>query len=320
MRRIAAVLIVLAMSAHPSRTSAAPATQAAGPVKAQMELNQQFYYVGEPLNVRISVANSGTSEVPNPVKGKLFGAFSVADSEGKRLEPKSTPQAQEPARPAKLAANEAYGGVVDLSQMYPQLRSKGRYSIRWTADGVSADEIIISIIPKFEPSKDYTARVETEEGSIVFDLLKRTSPIAVKAFVDLANAGFYDGLLIYEARGDQLISGGDPTGTGRGQATLRYPAEFSAAPVVVGSVLLKPAGLAPPANSSQFVITLQPQAGWVGQFTALGHVIEGLDVVRKISNVPTADPPSHKPLKDIHTLHVTIQEKGAPAPPSAGGK
>jgi cyclophilin family peptidyl-prolyl cis-trans isomerase len=318
MRRIAAVMVVLALASLLGRPIAAPSGPAAGPVKAQIELNQQFFYIGEPMSVRISVSNGGAAEVANPVKSALFGAFTVADAQGKRLEPAAKPSAQEPTRPAKLAPNAFYGAVVDLSQMYPQLRSKGRFSIKWSADGVSSDEIVVTIIPKFDPSKDYTARVETEQGTFVIDLLKRTAPIAVKAFVDLANAGFYDGLLFHEARGDQMIGGGDPTGTGRGQAPLRFPAELAAVPIVTGTVVMKPAGLAPPANSSQFVISLQPQPSWIGQFTVMGQVIDGLDTVRKISNVATSDPPNFKPLKDVHTLHVTIEEKGSPARTATG--
>ena len=318
MRRIAVVMVVCALGALSSLVSAAPANPASGTVKAQMELNQQFYYLGEPLNVRIAISNAGSSEVANPVKSALFGAFTVKDASGKRLEPAAKPEAQEPSRPAKLAPQAFYGAALDLSQLYPQLRTRGRYAIKWSADGVSSDEVVVTVIPRFEPSKDYVARVETEMGTFVIDLLKRTAPIAVKAFVDLANAGFYDGLVIHEVRGDQVIGGGDPTGSGHGQAPLRYPAELSAVPIITGSVLLKPAGLAPPANSSQFVVTLQPQAGWIGQFTVLGQVIDGLDVVRKISNVPTSDAPSFRPLTDVHTVHVTIQEKGVPAPQPTG--
>lgn len=324
MRRIAAVMVVLTLGAFVAGAAAAPAKPArpqkpaTGGVGVLMELNQQFYYIGEPLNVRVSISNNGASEVSNPVKGALFGAFSVADSEGKRFEPQAKPEAQEPSRPAKLAPKSFYGAVVDLSQMYPQLRSKGRYTIGWSADGVASDEIVVTVIPKFDPSKDYIARVETEQGAFVIELLKRTSPIAVKAFVDLANAGFYDGLLLHEARTDQVVGGGDPTGSGGGQAPILYPAELAAIPVVAGSVLLKPAGLAPPANSSQFVITLRPEPGWTGQFTIVGQVVDGLEIVRKISNVPTSDKPKYRPLKDIHTVHVTIQEKVAPAGPSTG--
>lgn len=318
MRRIAAVGVVLALEALAARAAAPPATDTAGSVRATMELRQHFYYIGDPLTVRIAISNNGGSEVANPVKGPLFASFSVSDAQGKRLAPQAKPEAQEPSRPAKLAPSEFYGATVELSRMYPQLKSKGKYSIRWGADGVSSDEIVVTVIPKFDPSKDYAARIETEEGPFVIDLLKRTAPIAVKTFVDLANAGFYDGLLLHEARADQVVGGGDPTGTGGGQAPILYPAELAAIPIVAGSVLLKPAGLAPPANSSQFVIALRPEPGWIGQFTVMGQVVDGLDIVRKISNVPTSDRPKYKPLKDIHTVRVTIQEKAPPTGPLTG--
>jgi len=316
MRRIAAAVVVIALGALVAPAATPPVKATAGAVRATMELKQQFYYVGEPLTVRIAISNNGGAEVPNPVTSPLFNSFAVADAQGKRFAPQAKPEAQEPSRPAKLAPSEFYGAAVDLSQMYPQLRSKGRFSIRWSADGVSSDEIVVTVIPKFDPSKDYIARVETEDGEFVIDLLKRSAPIAVKAFVDLANAGFYDGLLIHEARAGQVIGAGDPTGTGGGQAPMLYPAELAAIPVVAGTVLLRPAGLAPPSNSSQFVITLRPEPGWIGQFTVMGQVVGGLEIVRKLSNVPTSDRPKYKPLKDVHTVHVTIQEKTAPTGPA----
>jgi cyclophilin family peptidyl-prolyl cis-trans isomerase len=313
MRRNPAAVIVTFLAALTALAFAAPATAPPGSVKAVMELKQQFYYIGDPLLVRLSITNGSGSEVANPVKSPLFSSFSVTDPQGKKISPESKPDAQEPTRPAKLAPSEFYGAAVDLSQMYPQLKTKGKYSIRWSADGVSSDEIVVSVIPKFDPSKDYVARVETEQGQFVIDLLKKSAPIAVKTFVDLANAGFYDGLLFHEARANQVIGGGDPTGTGEGQAPILYPAELTAVPIVAGSVVLKPAGLAPPANSSQFVISLRPEPGWIGQFTVVGQVVDGLDIVRKISNVETSDRPKFRPLKDVHTIHVTIQEKGAAA-------
>ncbi len=320
MRRIAAVITMIALGESGALAAAPPARASSGLVRATMELKQQFYYVNEPMSVRVSISNEGAQEVANPVKSPLFTAFSVADAQGKRLEPQAKPQAQEPSRPPKLAPNEFYGAAVDLSQMYPQLRSKGKYTIRWSADGVSSDEILVTIIPKFDPSKDYVAKVETEQGTFTVDLLKRIAPIAVKSVVDLANAGFYDGLLLHETRPDQLIAGGDPTGTGGGQAPLLYPAELAAIPIVAGSVIMKPAGLAPPANSSQFIVVLQPQPNWIGQFTVVGQVADGMDIVRRISNVPSSEKPKFRPLKDIHTVHVTIQEKGAPQASSSDAK
>lgn len=318
MRRTACVMVVLGLAVLIAGAADTPSNPQASGVKALLELNQQFYYAGDPLNVRVTIANNGTAVVTNPVKSSILGSFVVSDDDGKKLTLQSKPEAQEPSRPAKLESKAFYGAIADLSQMYPQIRSKGRYTIRWSADGVVSDEVVVAVIPKFDPSKDYLARVETEEGAFVIDLHKRSAPIAVKAFVDMANAGFYDGLLFHQTRADQAVGGGDPTGTGGGQAPIRYPAELAAIPIVAGSVVLKPAGLAPPANSSQFIISLRPEPTWLGQFTVLGQVVEGLDVVRKISNVPNSGRPNSKPLKDIHTRKITIQEKVPAGGPSTG--
>ncbi len=320
MRRIAAVMLAFGLAVLVSRAADTPPTQQAAGVKALLELNQQFYYVGDPLSVRVTIANTGAAEVQNPVKSPVLSSFSVADADGKRLPLQGKTDAQEPSRPSKLAPKAFYGAIADLSQLHPQIKSKGRYTIRWSADGVVSDELVVTVIPKFDPSKEYAARVETEEGAFVIDLNKRTAPIAVKTFVDLANAGFYDGLLLHQTRGDQAVGGGDPTGTGGGQAPIRYPAELAAIPIVAGSVLLKPAGLAPPANSSQFIVALRPEPTWIGQFTVVGQVVEGLEIVRKISNVPNSDRPNYRPLKDIHTLRISVQEKTPPGGPATGAK
>ena len=293
---LAALVVLVSLAAAP-----------ADGVKAVLELDQNFYYVGDPFLVKISIGNEGTAEASNPVKGGLVDGFEVQSS-GKKLDPAGKAGASEPARPAKLAPKAFYGTVVDLTQMYPQLKNAGSYRVRWSADGVTSEAIELKIIPKFDPTKDYQAQVDTEEGSFVIDLLEARSPVAVKAFVDLANAGFYDGLIFHDVRPDQAVAGGDPSGTGAGQAPFRFPAELSALPVLAGTVLLKPAGLAPPANSSQFMIALRPEPRWTGQFTVLGQVIQGLDVVKKISNVPS-EKPSFRPTKEIHTLRVKIVEK-----------
>ena len=310
---LAAFAAGLALAATPSKP--APA----GDVKATLELNQQFFYMGDPFPVRLTITNLGSAEVTNPIKGGVIPAFQVSSADGKRLDASGKPDAAEPSRPAKLAPKAFYGAIVDLSQAYPQLKSRGTFTLKWSADGISSDEVVVHVIPKFDASKDYTAKVDTEEGSFVIDLLKQTAPIAVKAFVDTANAGFYDGLLIHEVRPEQLIAGGDPTGSGGGQGPLRYPAELSAVPVVAGTVVLKPAGLAPPANASQFIVSLRPEPKWTAQFTVLGQVVDGLDVVKRIANAPNMDRPTFRPVKDIHTIRVTIQEKpqaAASAPPA----
>src|SRR5262249_50286441 len=158
----------------------------------------------------------------------------------------------------------------------------------------------------------YEASVDTEQGSFVIDFFPKTAPIAVKAFVDMANSGVYDGMVFYEVRPDWVVSTGDAVGDGSGQPPFLYPQEITPLPVVTGTVVLKPVGVAPPANGSQFMIFLKPEPTLKAQITVLGQVIQGFDVVQKISRLPSsqmASRPYFKPLKDIHIRKVSITEK-----------
>jgi len=282
-------------------------------VKAMLELKDNFLYAGDPFPIRVNIVNDGDKAVPNPVKTAIPEGIEVKVSGGAVLKPSGKSSASEPSRPGKLGVKGFYGTVIDLTEMYPELSKPGRFEVRWAADGVASDTVYAAVIPKYDPTKDYRAKIETDEGFFVMEFFGKNAPLATKAFVDLANAGFYDGLLFHEVRPDWYVGCGDPKGDGTGGAPLRYPAESSGVPVVAGTVLMKPAGAAPPANGSQFIIVLRPETTWTGQFTVFGQVVEGLEVVQKISRLPStqqATRPYFKPLKDIRTLKVTITEKG----------
>lgn len=288
-------------------------------VKAVLELKNNFFYAGDPFPMRVNIVNAGDKPVANPVKTPIAQGIEVKVAGGDVVKPSGKPKASEPSRPDKLGAQGFYGTVLDLAEMYPELGRPGRFEIRWQADGVTSDTIRATVIPKFDPAKEYRARIETDEGAFVIEFFGAKAPLATKAFVDLANAGFYDGLLIHEVRPDWYVGGGDPSGDGSGGAPLRYPAESSGIPVVAGAVLMKPAGAAPPANGSQFIVMLRPEPTWSGQFTVFGQVVEGLDVVQKISRLPSSQQvnrPFFKPLKDVRTLRVTVTEKAAGASPA----
>lgn len=282
------------------------------PVSAVIELNQRVYYAGDPFNVRISIGNNTNEEIGNPIKTPLSKGFEVRVADGDRVAAEGEPKLPEPQRPAKLGPRGFYGSVVDLTTAYPRLLSTGIYEIEWSANGVSSNTLRVKIIPRYEPTASYRAVMETDHGGIVIELFGDVSPLAVKNFVDLAHASFYDGLTFHEVRPDRYIASGDPTGTGGGGAGYTFPAETSGAPVMAGSVLMKPAGPTPPSNSSQFLIVLRPEPAWVGQLTVVGQVVGGLDTVRKISRaqtVPGASRPSLKPLNDVKIKSVTIQKK-----------
>ena len=60
------------------------------------------------------------------------------------------------------------------------------------------------------------ARIETNMGTIRFELLEEDSPKTAENFRLLAEKGYYDGVIFHRVIKGFMIQGGDPTGTGRG--------------------------------------------------------------------------------------------------------
>ncbi len=314
MRRPMVAAIALALAAFPA--PAQSPQKPAGGVKAALELSQQFYYAGDPFFVRVVIGNDGDKDVKNPVTSPLFQGLRVKRAGGADLEAKGKPDVAEPGRPETLTSKAFYGAVVDVAKIYPDLQVPGAYEIRYAADGLESDTIVVHIIPKYDPQKDYRARVETDQGAFTLEFFRDRSPIAVKAFIDMANAGFYDGLTINEIRPDWLVAAGDPFVDNSGRVPFRFPQELSSTPVVAGTVILRPVAAAPPSNSSPFVVMLRPEPSYTGQVTVLGQVVEGLETLQRISRLPssqTATKPFYKPLKEIRISKVSVSEK----PPAA---
>src|SRR5687768_18398308 len=61
-----------------------------------------------------------------------------------------------------------------------------------------------------------TAVVQTNKGTIKFELLEEDAPKTTENFRLLAEKGFYDGVIFHRVIKGFMIQGGDPTGTGRG--------------------------------------------------------------------------------------------------------
>jgi cyclophilin family peptidyl-prolyl cis-trans isomerase len=286
--------------------------QGEGTVKAVLELSHSLYYAGDPLEVRVSIGNEGDTEVRNPVKTPLPAGLEVRTKDGTALKSATKSGESERSRPERLAPKYAYSAVIDLTKLFPDLAKPGPYEIRWSADGVTSPILAVRLIPRYDPSKEYRVRVETDEGAFVLEFFPKTAPLATKAFIDMANAGFYDGLTFHEIHKDQFVVGGDPQGDGAGTPPLRYPADPSNVPVVAGTVLMKPLSPSPPTNGSQFIVMLRAEPAWTGQATVLGQVVDGLDVLQRISRLPSTEQtarPYFKPLKDIRIRRMTVTEK-----------
>lgn len=124
-----------------------------------------------------------------------------------------------------------------------------------------------------------TATVETNKGTIKFELHEDLAPITTSNFIGLAESNFYDGLSFHRYVKDFVIQGGCPQGTGTGGSGKHIKLEVS--PNLkhgeAGGVAMARSS-APDSASSQFYITLAPAAFLDNQYAVFGRVTVGLDV------------------------------------------
>jgi cyclophilin family peptidyl-prolyl cis-trans isomerase len=135
---------------------------------------------------------------------------------------------------------------------------------------------------QIDPSKKYTATIETNRGTIVADLFAAQTPRTVNNFVSLARDGYYDGVTFHRVINDFMIQGGDPTGTGRGGPGYTFKDEFDPKLKHDKPGILSMANAGPGTNGSQFFITHVPTPWLDGKHSVFGQVTTGMDVVNKI--------------------------------------
>jgi cyclophilin family peptidyl-prolyl cis-trans isomerase len=146
--------------------------------------------------------------------------------------------------------------------------------------------------PVVDPSRDYVATIQTNKGEIVVELFAEAAPANVNSFVFLSQEGWYDGQDFFYVDPDVAAYSGDPTGMGWG---LPFPGYICGDEIQSGLTFDEPGMVAlfAPAggrNSSLFFITTAPQTDWVGRFTIIGQVTEGLDVVRNLTPTQPGGP------------------------------
>jgi len=126
-------------------------------------------------------------------------------------------------------------------------------------------------------------------GDVVIRLRSDLAPGHVERITQLANEGFYDGVVFHRVIAGFMAQGGDPTGTGMGgskQPDLK--AEFSKEPHKRGACSMARSS-SPNSANSQFFICLADSNFLDGQYTVWGEVTEGMEFVDKL---PKGEPPA----------------------------
>jgi peptidyl-prolyl cis-trans isomerase B (cyclophilin B) len=167
------------------------------------------------------------------------------------------------------------------------------------------------------PAGEEVAVVSTPLGEIVWRFLPDAAPEHVAYVRKLIGRGFYDGTTFHRVIPRFVVQGGDPNSKnadraddGEGEADLRLKAEFSTTlhyrPGTVGMAR----DTDPDSGSCQFFIALENLPRLDGKYTIFGEVIAGLDVAKKIADVPRDV--DDNPLEPI-PVKVTLARRSVPA-------
>ena len=176
----------------------------------------------------------------------------------------------------------------------------------------------------FAGSDNPKVRLETSKGTIILELDRKAAPETVENMLGYVKSGFYDGTIFHRVIKGFMIQGGGLTEDMETKPTnkpVRNEAD-NGLKNTRGTVAMARTQYPHSASSQFFINTVSNTSldhrgktaqGW--GYCVFGHVVEGMDVVDAIENVPTAtsgvyrDVPS-TPVIIVRAAIVTLPEKG----------
>ena len=175
--------------------------------------------------------------------------------------------------------------------------------------------------PTSKKGKPMFAIFETNQGTFKVKLFEKEAPKTVANFVELAEGTkewtdpkgkkvktpLYNGTVFHRIIKGFMIQGGDPEGRGTGGPGDKFEDEFHPELKHSKAGILSMANAGPNTNGSQFFITVAPTPHLNNRHSVFGEVVEGMDVVMKISEVKTGA--MDKPIEPVVLKSVKIERK-----------
>jgi len=147
--------------------------------------------------------------------------------------------------------------------------------------------------------------IKTDFGDMVFELFEDKAPRPAGRVIELAESGFYDGIIFHRVINGFMIQGGDPTGTGTSGSSLgNFDDQFHLDLQHNRSGVLSFAKAGDDSNNSQFFITAAATRHLDFNHSIFGQLVEGEHVRQAISGTATGS--ADRPVHDVIMRQVSI--------------
>jgi peptidyl-prolyl cis-trans isomerase B (cyclophilin B) len=206
------------------------------------------------------------------------GAYALAGGGNKTASASSTPNptASPTAAPTPTASPT------------PTLATEPASHCTYTPNGTAARKVgVPPTKPAFKAAK-YQAKVKTNRGTIVLDLLNHQATCTVNSFIYLAGKSYFNHTPCHRltTTGIYVLQCGDPTGTGSGGPGYKFADEnLTGAKYTEGTVAMANSG--PGTNGSQFFLVYRNSTTLPPNYTPFGKIVGGLGIIQNVAKAGT---------------------------------
>jgi len=173
-------------------------------------------------------------------------------------------------------------------------------------EGMLTDTLVATKLPE---NLFFNIKVK-DYGTMKIQFYTKDAPKNVTNVANLGIKGFYNGLTFHRLIPGFMIQGGDPSGNGTGGPGYTVPAEIKRQHTKGAMAMARTGDQVNPekrSSGSQFYICFQPTPQLDGQYTVIGQLVEGMDVLAKLEKVPTG--PMDKPTTPVVMEQVWVTTK-----------
>lgn len=151
-------------------------------------------------------------------------------------------------------------------------------------------------------ASNHIVKLTTTMGDLTLELFRDISPNHADSFLARVKDGFYEGTIFHRVIQNFMIQGGDPTGTGSGDASYNLNQEFNDITHERGILSMARAN-DPNSASCQFFVVHKKSAHLDGRYTVFGNLLAGYETLDKIATTPHKQT---RPITEIKILKATV--------------